>query len=180
MRTMPLTVTNLARACGLSRTAVLYYETVGLLKPARRTAGNYRIYSASDLERLRRICLYRGAGLKLGDIRSILGEVHGDAARVLKRRLVELSGEIEKLRDHQRAIARLLKDTDQLRRFPMVTKEKWVEVMRAAGFSEDDMHRWHAQFEKSAPQEHQEFLEFLHISAEEVRSIREWSRKAGA
>ena len=60
----------------------------------------------------------------------------------------------------------------------MVTKEKWVEVMRAAGFSEADMHRWHSQFEKSAPQEHQEFLEFLHIPADEVQSIREWSRKA--
>jgi DNA-binding transcriptional MerR regulator len=176
---MPLTVTNLARACGLSRSTVLYYESMGLLRSARRSDGNYRLYGEKDLERLRRICIYRGAGLTLSDIRSILDEVRGDAARVLKRRLVELSGEIEKLRDHQRAIARLLKDTDQLRRFPMVTKEKWVEVMRAAGFSEDDMHRWHAQFEKSAPQEHQEFLEFLHIPADEVKTIREWSRNAG-
>ena len=62
----------------------------------------------------------------------------------------------------------------------MVTKEKWVAVMRAAGFTDNDMHRWHAQFEKSAPQEHQEFLEFLHIPPDEVQSIRDWSRKAGA
>jgi hypothetical protein len=59
----------------------------------------------------------------------------------------------------------------------MVTKEKWVAVMRGAGFTEDDMRRWHAEFEKSAPQEHQEFLEFLHIPAQEVQQIREWSRK---
>ena len=177
---MPLTVTNLARACGLSRSTVLYYEATGLLKPARRSVGNYRIYDDKDLQRLRQICIYRGAGLKLGDIRSILDEARSDAAGVLKRRLVELSGEIEKLRDHQRAIARLLKDTDRLRRFPMVTKAKWVAVMRAAGFTDDDMHRWHRQFEKSAPREHQEFLEFLHIPAEEVQSIREWSRKPEA
>jgi len=176
---MPLTVTNLAHACGLSRSTVLYYEAIGLLRPARRSAGNYRIYGENELQRLRQICVYRGAGLKLGDIRSMLNEARGDAAGVLKRRLVELSGEIEKLRDHQRAIARLLKNTDQLRRFPMVTKEKWVEVMRAAGFTDGDMHRWHAQFEKSAPREHQEFLEFLHIPPEEVQSIRDWSRKAG-
>lgn len=174
---MPLTVTALARACGLSRTAVLYYETVGLLKPARRSTGNYRLYGEKELERLRRICLYRGAGLDLAGIRRLLDEGRGQAAGVLQRRLLELSGEIEKLRDHQRAIARLLKDTDQLRRLPMVTKQKWVEVMRAAGFTDDDMHRWHAQFEKSAPQEHQEFLEFLHIPPDEVQSIRAWSRK---
>ena len=175
---MPLTVTHLARACGLSRSTVLYYENVRLLKPARRSAGNYRMYGEADLDRLRQICIYRAAGLKIGDIRSILDEPRSDAARVLKRRLVELSAEIEGLRDHQRAIARLLKDTDQLRRFTMVTKEKWVQVMRAAGFTDDDMHRWHAQFEQSAPQEHQEFLEFLHIQPEEVRSIRDWSRRA--
>jgi len=173
---MPLTVTNLARACGLSRSTVLYYESMGLLKAARRGTGNYRVYGERDLQRLRQVCLYRGAGLKLVDIRSILDRPLSDAAGVLERRLVELSAEIERLRDHQRAIARLLKKTDQLRRLPMVTKEKWVEIMKAAGFSAEDMHRWHAEFEKSAPQEHQEFLEFLHIPAEEVRSIRERSR----
>jgi hypothetical protein len=62
----------------------------------------------------------------------------------------------------------------------MVTKEKWISIMKAAGFTETDMNRWHAEFEKSAPEEHQEFLEFLHIPAEEIRSIREWSRKGGA
>ena len=59
----------------------------------------------------------------------------------------------------------------------MVTKDKWVEVMRAAGFSEEQMRRWHQEFEKTAPAEHQEFLEFLHIPAEEVTRIRSWSRE---
>ena len=172
-----MTVTQLARACGLGRTTVLYYESLGLLKAAGRTAGNYRAYGEKELERLRRICVYRGAGLKLGDIRSLLDEPRGDAAGVLKRRLLELSGEIERLREHQRAIARLLNQTDRLRRMPMVTKEKWVSVMRAAGFSGEDMHRWHAEFEKTAPLEHQEFLEFLHIPAEEIQTIRAESGK---
>ena len=39
------------------------------------------------------------------------------------------------------------------------------------------MNRWHAEFEKHAPAEHQEFLEFLHIGADEITKIREWSRK---
>jgi hypothetical protein len=59
----------------------------------------------------------------------------------------------------------------------MVTKEKWVEVMRSAGFTDEQMHRWHQEFEKSAPEEHQEFLEFLHIPAEEVKRIRAWSSR---
>jgi DNA-binding transcriptional MerR regulator len=173
---MPLTVTALASACRLSRTTLLYYESIGLLRPARRSASNYRLYTETDLERLRRICLYRNAGLKLSDIRVVLDHEGVEAAGVLNRRLLELSGEIERLREHQRAIARLLKETDRLRRIPVMTKDKWVEIMRDAGFTDDDMHRWHIQFETSAPAEHQEFLHFLHIPAEEIASIREWSR----
>ena len=175
---MPLTVTKLARACQLARSTVLYYESIGLLPRPRRTPGNYRAYTEKDLGRLRQICAYREAGLELGDIRSILDAPHTEAAAVLRRRLVELSASIERLHEHQRAIARLLKTTDQLRRIPMVTKEKWTAIMSAAGFTREDMHRWHAEFEKSAPQEHQEFLEFLHIPEQEVKSIRAWSRES--
>ena len=175
---MPLTVTRLARACGLSRGTLLYYESLGLVRPPRRSTGNYRLYGEKDLERLRQVCLYRDAGLKLGDIRSILDKPQTDAAGVLERRLVELETEIGQLREHQNAIARLLQKTGRMRRMQMVTKEKWVEIMRAAGFTDDDMRRWHGHFEKTAPQEHQEFLEFLHIPDAEIRRIREWSVKA--
>lgn len=173
---MGLTISRLARSCGLARSTVLYYESIGLLKKPRRSSGNYRVYSDADLARLKQICVYRDAGLELRDIRSVLDAPSNDAAAVLRRRVDELGRTIQRMRDHQVAIARLLKSTDQLRRIDMVTKEKWVEIMRAAGFTEDDMHRWHAQFEKSAPQDHQEFLEFLHIPKEEIAQIRQWSR----
>jgi DNA-binding transcriptional MerR regulator len=173
---MSLTVTSLARSCNLARSTVLYYESIGLVKQPKRSAGNYRVYSEKDLERLRQICTYRDAGLTLADIRSILDAPGSDAASVLRRRLTELSAGIERLREHQRTIARLLKTTDQFRRLPVVTKEKFTAVLRASGFTEDDMRRLHTEFENNAPNEHQEFLEFLHIPAEEIRSIREWSR----
>ena len=86
---MAWTVTQFARACGLSRSTVLYYESLGLLKAARRGTGNYRVYGEKDLERLRQVCVYREAGLKLTDIRSILDQPHNDAASVLERRMVE-------------------------------------------------------------------------------------------
>ncbi|HET8667035.1 MAG TPA: MerR family transcriptional regulator [Terriglobales bacterium] len=171
-----LTVSKLAERCGLSRSTLLYYESIGLMKAAVRSDGNYRCYGEPDVARLRQICVYRDAGLKLEDIRALLDGAQTEAASVLQRRLSELNSEIETLRGHQRAILRLL----QNRRFwrtKVITKDKWVEIMRSTGFSEDDMHRWHGQFEKMAPSEHQEFLEFLHIQPEEIKSIREWSKK---
>jgi DNA-binding transcriptional MerR regulator len=169
---MTLSVTQLARSCNLARSTVLYYERIGLLKTPRRTAARYRVYGERDAERLRRICTYRDAGLALPDIRRILDGPHNDAAEVLRRRLGELSGEIERMREHQRAIARLMLTTNQFRRIPMVTKEKFTAVLRAAGFSDEDMRRLHTEFEKSAPGEHQEFLEFLHIQPAEIQAIR--------
>lgn len=173
-----LSVTELARACGLSRGALLYYESIGLLRPAARTAANYRRYGDKDVAHLREICVYRNAGVPLADIRRILARPGGDAAAVLHRRFAELDREIERFRDHQRQILKLLCSKRSIERTDMITKEKWVAIMKSAGFSEADMKRWHAEFEKSAPEEHQEFLEFLHIPAEEVRSIRDWSRQA--
>jgi DNA-binding transcriptional MerR regulator len=170
-----MTVTRLARACNLSRSTVLYYESVGLLKRPARSSGNYRVYSEKDLDRLRQVCIYREAGLTLSDIRALLDARANDASAVLRRRFTEIGAGIARLREHQRAIARLLRGTDQLRRNNVVTKEKWTSIMSSAGFSEQDMHRWHKEFEKSAPEEHQEFLEFLHIPADEIKTIRKWS-----
>jgi len=172
-----LTVSKLAARCGLSRGTLLYYESIGLMKPPARSAGNYRSYGERDLQRLQQICAYRHAGLTLEDIRAILDRRESDAAAVLKRRLVVLDGEIETRRAHQRAILKLLKN-DSIGRMKMITKEKWVSIMKASGLTEADMHRWHAEFEKAAPQEHQEFLEFLHVPAAEIRTIRDWSARA--
>lgn len=175
-----LNVTTLARSCGLSRTALLYYESIGLLRPAARSEGNYRQYGDRELDRLKQICVYRAMGLKLADIRSVLDRPDNDAAVVLKRRLVELDLEVERLRGHQRAIVKLLRHKITLKRTDMITKEKWVSIMKAAGFAKADMERWHTEFEKMAPEEHQEFLQFLHIPADEIDKIREWSRKGAA
>jgi DNA-binding transcriptional MerR regulator len=174
-----LTVTKLARRCGVSRTALLYYESIGLMPPPQRNGGNYRCYGESDAERLSAIRAYRNAGLTLDDIRAILKARSlrgGDASQVLQQRLVELDAQIAALRAHQQSILKLL-GSKALRKGEMITKDKWVSIMKACGFSEDQMHRWHAEFERSAPQEHQEFLEFLHIPAAEIHTIREKSRK---
>jgi DNA-binding transcriptional MerR regulator len=172
-----LNVTALARRCGVSRTAVLYYESAGLLKAERRTASNYRVYGDREVQRLQMIRVYRAAGLAVTDIRALLDRPRTDAAAVLKHRLVEIDAEIARLRAHKRAIASLLPGAGALRRRDMITKDKWVGIMKKAGLSEDDMRRWHAEFERSAPDEHQEFLEFLHIPPDEIRSIRSWSRR---
>jgi DNA-binding transcriptional MerR regulator len=171
-----MTISTLARRCGLSRSALLHYESLGLLRRPPRTDGNYRAYTAQDLERLQQIARYRKVGLGLAAVRAALDRPGGGAAAVLERRLIDIDAEIEVLRGHQRAILSLLQRSRSFRRTDMMTKDRWVAIMRAAGFDEDDMRRWHTEFEKAAPAEHQEFLEYLHIPKEEIEGIRAWSR----
>jgi len=58
----------------------------------------------------------------------------------------------------------------------MITKDQFVAVLKGAGITEEQMRRLHKEFERTAPEQHQEFLEFLHIPPQEAASIREWSR----
>lgn len=171
-----MTVNALAKRCGVSRSTLLHYESLGLLRRPPRTAGNYRAYGEQDVARVQQIGVYRKVGLGLGAIRGLLGRPGGEAAAVLQRRLVEIDAEIGMLRGHQRAILRLLQRSSMLGRNQMLTKDKLVSIMRAAGLTEADMQKFHQEFEKSAPAEHQEFLEFLRIPPDEIAQIRERSR----
>ncbi len=167
-----MTISMLARRTGVSRTSLLYYESQGLLRTPPRTAGNYRAYGVRDLQRVQQIRQHRKLGLSLSEIRDVLDRAGAGAVPVLERRLAAIDAEIARLREHQRAIVRLLQQSRSFRRVQMMTKDKWVGIMKASGFSEQQMHRWHAEFEKGAPEEHQEFLEFLRIAPDEIARIR--------
>ena len=172
------TVSQLAGRCGLSRGTVLYYESLGLIQPASRSPANYRRYGERHLRRLEQIRAYRDAGLTLEDVRGLL-DGGGSADAILNRRFLEIDREISALRRHQQAILRLLQNTNTQRSKKDMTKQKWTDIMRATGFTDDDMNRWHYEFEHAAPDDHQQFLEFLHIPQEEISHIREWSRNRG-
>ena len=59
----------------------------------------------------------------------------------------------------------------------MMTKDKWVAIMKGCGFTEEQMNAWHVEFERAAPDDHQQFLEYLQIPAADVARIREWAKK---
>ncbi|MFC3153200.1 hypothetical protein ACFOEK_19330 [Litoribrevibacter euphylliae] len=58
-----------------------------------------------------------------------------------------------------------------------MSKDQWVEILKACGMTEDDMHRWHIEFERSLPEAHTDFLESLGIDDEEVARIKAWSKE---
>lgn len=170
-------ISTTAKAAGLSRSTLLYYDRLGLLKPSGRSRSGYRQYSPADVERLKQICLYRQMGIPLREMKELLLDSSGAVSvDILRRRLRILDREVANLRKQQRHIVALLKLKQLQQGVEMINKDRWIEIMRAAGFSEEDMQNWHIQFEKMEPEAHQEFLVSLGIESEEIQKIREWSR----
>ncbi|USD43773.1 MerR family transcriptional regulator [Vibrio sp. SCSIO 43135] len=170
------TVTQLAKACEVSRTTVLYYERVGLLFPASRTDSGYRLYGEKEHARLKSILSYRSFGLPVQDIAPLLDSVGDDKQEhALRGHFNALEQEIQSLRQQQKAILMMLEEPS-LPEQAALTKERWVEIMRGAGMNDDDMMNWHKQFEKREPQAHQDFLESLNIEREEIEAIRKASK----
>jgi MerR family transcriptional regulator, thiopeptide resistance regulator len=173
------TVSKLGRLFGLSRSALLYYDRIGLLTPSGRTRAGYRSYSEGDRLRLERICGFRRAGLALEEIRAILASGKPSAA-VLERRFHEIGEEIRILKVKQGLLSRMLTGMASAKFPPAVDRDLWVEMLRAAGMDDRAMARWHAEFEERAPESHREFLLSLGIPEGEAQEIRNWSRRHAA
>jgi MerR family transcriptional regulator, thiopeptide resistance regulator len=172
------TISALAKGSGLSRSTLLYYDRLGLLMPLRRNRSGYRIYSPVEVDRLEQICLFRQMGIPLKEMKKLLDSSSGNASvEILQRRLRVLNREIANFRKQQRCILEILKQKQLQQGVEMISKERWVDIMRAAGLSDQDMQNWHKQFEKMEPEAHQEFLESLGIKTDEIKKIREWSQK---
>ncbi|MEU4344022.1 MerR family transcriptional regulator [Nocardia sp. NPDC023852] len=66
-----VTIGELAQRFGLGTHVLRYWESVGLLEPARRTGGQ-RLYGRADLERVALILMGKEAGLTLGQLATVL------------------------------------------------------------------------------------------------------------
>ncbi|MBU1249156.1 MAG: methyltransferase domain-containing protein, partial [Proteobacteria bacterium] len=169
------TVGRLAKRFNLSRSTLLYYDSIGLLTPSVHHSGEYRLYSEADATRLEQIVTYRKTGLPLKEIKRVLEAPKSRLATALEERLSELSGEIRTLRSQQRFILRLL-GGKAMPEDGALDKKTWTDLLRSSGLNEEDMVRWHSEFERRSPDNHRRFLKLLCIPDEEIETIRSWSR----
>lgn len=164
------TIGRLGALCGLSRSTLLYYDSLGLLKPSRRSASGYRLYSAADRARLERILSFRSLGLELERIGELLDVPDRGPVGALLKRIFGINEEISKLRSQQRAILQLLEADGSLK----VGKAALLalsELGKAAGITEANYEKLHATFEANAPAEHRRLLGLLGFEVEEIEDF---------
>ena len=170
------TVGQLAKRYSLSRSTLLYYDSKGVLKPSGRSGSNYRMYSSGDIQKLERIILFRNAGMSLADIAEIIDKNIDEIEDALEKRLFSINKEIQSLRKQQNVIINVIRNQGSIKNTRIVTKEKWVSMLKAAGLDEAGMWNWHIEFEKNSPEAHQDFLESIGLSSDEIALIRSKSK----
>lgn len=102
-----VTIGTLAKQAGVGAGTLRYYETLGLLAPAKRSASGYRLYYQKEIKRLRFIRRAQELGFSLDEIAVLLDLSQKTSAQAADiKRLTE-----EKMAD----IDRRIKDLERMK-----------------------------------------------------------------
>jgi len=109
-----LAIGKLGRLTDTKVETIRYYESIGLLAPPARTAGNYRAYGPGHLNRLSFIRRSRDLGFSLDQVRELL-DLSDDGGRpceaidaIAKEHLAEIDRKIADLRALRRELASMV------------------------------------------------------------------------
>ena len=92
-----------ARASGIPAKTIRYYEEIGLIQPAERSDGNYRVYGEHEVQTLRFIRRARSLGFSVDEVAELL-DLWRDRSRssrrvkaLANRHLEDIDGKIDAL-----------------------------------------------------------------------------------
>ncbi len=114
MDMMQMNIGQAARRSGVSAKMIRHYESLGLLKEARRTAAGYRIYDEADVHTLRFVRRARALGFSIEDIARLLGlwqnrrRSSADVRRIAQEHIAELDRKIDELQSMRRTLEQLV------------------------------------------------------------------------
>ena len=111
-----LNISEVAKDTGVSAKMIRHYESLGLLKAAKRTYGGYRIYDEKDVHLLRFIRRARDLGFGIKEVDRLLGlwqdrrRASADVRRVAQQHLADLDDKIAALESMRRTLEHLIED----------------------------------------------------------------------
>ena len=117
MENSELRIGELAARSGVSIDALRYYERLGLLPRARRSAGGFRLFGRESIERVLFIKQAQELGLSLNEIRGFLST--GGAAEckrvrdLMQTKIEELDIRARAMKEFRRMLGRQLSERDR-------------------------------------------------------------------
>lgn len=101
-----LQVGELAKATGKTVRAIHLYEDLGLLRPAQRSKGRFRLYNGESVERVHWISKMQAVGFSLPELKELLAE-QGEAQSGKQAARILRAAYLEKLDAVQEKLAQL-------------------------------------------------------------------------
>ncbi|PWC31463.1 MerR family transcriptional regulator [Azospirillum sp. TSO35-2] len=98
-----MTIGDAAKASGVNAKLIRYYESIGLIPEAVRTASGYRVYSATDVNILRFVKRGRTLGFGIERIQKLVGlwndrsRCSSEVKRIALQHIEELEAKITEL-----------------------------------------------------------------------------------
>lgn len=162
-----VTIGKLTKKYRLSRSTLLYYDKLGLLKPSERNDSNYRLYSEEDIKKLEFILRHREAGISLDDISKLMHLEQNNITDILSDRLKTIQSEVFLLKKQENMILSVLINEVTIGKQENFDRKSWTSLLKNLGYSEEDLTEWHIAFEKKSSQAHKLFLKALGMSDKE-------------
>jgi MerR family copper efflux transcriptional regulator len=103
-----------AKRSGVTAKMIRHYESLRLLKPARRTDAGYRLYDEPDIHTLRFIKRSRDLGFSMKEIQQLLGlwqnrrRASADVRRIAQTHITALDLKIQELQGMRRTLEQLV------------------------------------------------------------------------
>ena len=95
-------ISEMASIFGISRQTLIYYDKIGLFKPAKVNEKGYRLYAPTQIPYLRLICLLANLGLSLDEIHGLMTSADiKTIAEHLRGRVEALDAEIASLQSER-------------------------------------------------------------------------------
>lgn len=107
------TIGRAAELTGVSAKMIRHYEALGLIPKARRTSGDYRVYSTTDLHSLRFVRRARDLGFSTKEIAGLLSlwrnkrRASAEVKRLAVQHIADLDRKITELQSMRATLANL-------------------------------------------------------------------------
>ncbi len=109
-----MNIGSVAEATGLPAKTIRYYESIGLVGPAERSTGNYRLYGDREVMMLRFIERARRLGFSLKEVKELLALWHdrqrasADVRRLAEAQMRRLDERLAELGEMRRSLEHLV------------------------------------------------------------------------
>ena len=173
-----MTVHEVSKLTGVSIRTLQYYDTIGLLKPAKYSESGYRLYDDTALERMQQILLFRELEFPLKEIKRIIDAADFDRNKALEQQIELLTMKKERL-ENLIDFAREIKesggkrmdftvfDTEKIAEYSRRAKEQWGQTEAFKEFERKSEKRTEEEEQSVATEFMKLFSEFGRLKDQE-------------